>query len=148
VTIAHRFAYRHVGFDLLYLLSAFLALEAGARGALGGALAIGVLRDLGSCGRLGASGVILVLATAGMLSLRDRVYRETVVMDLLLIFVFLLFCGAAEAAGVALGAAGADKKVLLGRALGQALLTTALSPPFFFLFERAGLIERDESLLA
>ena len=146
VAIAHRFRYRLVSFDLLYILAAYLALEASRKGALWGALGIGILRDLASCGRLGGSAVILVVGTAGILSMRDRVYRETVAMDLLLVFAFLLFCGFSEVALVVLAASDADKGVLAGRALGQALLTTALTPLFFLLYERIGLIERDESL--
>ena len=41
-----------------YILVAYLALEASRKGALWGALGIGILRDLASCGRLGGSAVI------------------------------------------------------------------------------------------
>ena len=148
VSVSHRFSYGSLRFDMLYLLAAYLALEASPRGALWSALLIGVLRDLASCGRVGGSAVPLVLATIGMVFIRDRIYREHVLMDILLVFALVAFCGLMRAAGMALLARSAEWGTLAAGAIGQAFVTALLSPVLFFFFERAGLIDRHESVLA
>jgi len=146
--VAHRLSGAFLRFDLLYLLAAFLALEAGEKGALWSALGIGVLRDLGSTGRLGGSAVLLVVAAAALVHLRNRIYREGFVTDVLLVFVFVLFCGMGHAAGTALAGRYAQWGPLLARALGQALITGVLYPPFAYVFDAIGVLERQESVLA
>jgi len=148
VTVAHRFSTESLRFDLLYLLAAYLALEARPEAALVCACAIGILRDLGSGGRLGASAVVMVLGAAGLLVLRDRIYREKIVTDVVLVFGFVLFCGTLRAGGVALASASAGWFALMQYALGQAALTAALAPLFFRLFDRLRVVEREGALLA
>jgi rod shape-determining protein MreD len=144
VCAAYRLSYGILRVDLLYLLAGFLALEAAPANALWSALAIGVLRDLASSARLSASALATVLATAALLAVRDRLYREPVFVDMALLFVYALLAGVVEATAVAI-ADRADWSVLLGCALGQAAFTAALVPVFFFLFERVGLLERKDS---
>jgi len=103
--VAYRYSYGILRVDLLYILAAYLALEASPKGALWSALAIGLLRDLASCARPGTSAAALVTATGALLVLRGRIYRE-------------------------------NWPFLLWSALGQAALTAAFAPLFFFLFER------------
>jgi rod shape-determining protein MreD len=146
--VAHRLSGAFLRFDLLYLLAAFLALEAGEKGALWSALGIGVLRDLGSTGHLGGSAVLLVVATAALLHFRNRIYREAFVTDALLVFTFVLFCGLGHAAGTALVGRYAQWGPLLTRALGQALLTGLLYPPFAYIFDALGLMERRETAMS
>lgn len=148
VTISHRLSYRALRFDLLYLLVAFLALEATPSGALWSALGLGLLRDLGSSGRLGSSAVLMVLGAAGLLDLRGRLFRETALANMLLVFVFVLFCGVVDAGVVAIAERYAQWGTLLGRAMGQALLTAAICPVLFLLYECIGLVERQQSVLA
>ena len=147
VAIAHRLTYRFVRFDLLYLLAAFLALEGSEDGALWSALGIGLLRDLGSSGRLGGSAVLLLLGVAGLVHVRDRIFRETVVTDMLLAFLLVLFCGVGHAMGVALFGRYVQWGMLLVRALGQALITASLYPLLSLVCERIGLLEREEYAL-
>ena len=147
-TVAHRLSGAFVRFDLLYLLAGFLALEANEDGALWAALCIGLLRDLGSAGRLGGSAVLLVLGVAGLVHVRGRIYREVFVTDVLFVFALVLFCGVGHAMGVALVGRYAQWEPLLTRALGQALVTAVLYPPFAHIFDAIGLLEREESVLA
>ena len=142
VTISHRLTYGILHADLLYVLAAFLALEASEEAALWSALGIGLLRDLGSSGRLGGSAVLLVLGAAGLLHVRDRIFREVFVTDMVLVFAFALFCGAGHATGLAVAGRYAQWGALLAGALGQALVTAVLYPVFAFLFERAALLDR------
>ena len=147
VCVAYRFSYGVLRVDLLYALAGFLTLEAAPAGALWSVLAIGVLRDLGSSARIGASALPMVVATASLLPVKDRVNREIVSLEIALLFVYALFGGILEAVGVAL-ASGALWSVLLGYAVGQALLTAALAPALFFVFEWAGLVDKKGALLA
>lgn len=140
VTFVHRFTHRFLRPDVLYLLAIFLALEADFKGALWGAFLLGLLRDLGSCGRLGASALLFVAATWGLLLLRQRLMRESIWPDLVLTFTYVLVCGLAYALGVAVFASGAQIAELMPRALGQAVFTTALSPLFFVGFAKLGVV--------
>jgi len=144
VSVAHRFSYGMLRLDLLYLLCAFLALQVTARGALWSALLLGVLRDLASSGRLGASALVMVLVTSGLLGLRDYFYRDRIVINVVLVLLFVLFCGAGEAAVVALADHAARWGYLLRCALGQAVLTALLSPVLFFFLDLVGLVEEDK----
>jgi len=142
VAVAHRFFYSSVRFDLLYLIAVFIALEAGVRDALWSALWIGLLRDLASVGRLGSSAVLLVLAAAGVLLIRDRVFRESAVMDAAFVFAVVFLCALCDAVWLGLAGHEAAWGTLAGRATGQAAVTAALSPVFFVFFEWIGLVER------
>jgi len=142
VAVAHRLSYGILRFDLLYLLAAYMALEASPRGALGSALFIGLLRDMGSTGPVGAGAVVVVLGVGATLWLRGRVYREMVLTDVVLVFLFVLLCGGLEATGLALLYASAQWGALMGCAFGQAVLTAALCPLMFAAYRRAGVLER------
>ena len=139
VTVVPRFSYRWLHPDLLLLGAAFLALEARFKAALWGALAIGLLRDVGSCALPGLTPLLLVPASAGLYALRERLVRESAWTDLLLTFAYTLGFGAAYAAATAL-LAGGSAAHLARRALGQAIFTTALSPLLFLAFARLRLV--------
>jgi len=140
VTLAHRFTYRFLRPDLLYTIAVFIALEADSRGALCSAFALGILRDLGSSGRLGTSAFLFVLASYGMLWLRERLMRERAWVDMVLVFGYVLVCELAQAAGVALATAWVSADDFMPRALGVAIYTSALSPLLFAAFARLGLV--------
>ncbi|MCK4283165.1 MAG: rod shape-determining protein MreD [Candidatus Brocadiae bacterium] len=141
VTFVHRFSHRFLRPDLLYLLVIFLALEARFEGALWGAFLLGLLRDLGSCGRLGTSALLFVPATWGLLLLREHLLRESAWMDLILTFAYVLGCELVYALGVAAFAPGVQLAELMPLALGQAIFTTALGPLSFAGFARIGIVE-------
>jgi len=144
-TVVHRFSYRFLSFDLLSLLVAFLALEASAKGALCCAMGIGLLRDLASYGRLGGSALIYIAAASGLLFVRGRLFRENIWTDLLLVFLFVCFCGVVQAVGIAIVSPGPQLHALLPSAVGTAALTAAISPLFFYVFERAQIIRAGEA---
>jgi len=141
--VAYRYSYGILRVDLLYILAAYLALEASPKGALWSALAIGLLRDLASCARPGTSAAALVTATGALLVLRGRIYREKPVVDAVLAFIFVLCGGTLQATWLWLATPGANWPFLLWSALGQAALTAAFAPLFFFLFERGRLLDRE-----
>jgi len=144
VGVMHRFSHGWLRLDLLMLLAAYLALEGPPKGALVSALVLGLLRDFASAGRPGASAVVMVLGVLGVLLLRDKVYRHHALMQALYAFGFILFCGLLQALGTFALVRGAALRVLLPGALGQALLTSALSPLMFLVFEHLGLVEKVE----
>jgi rod shape-determining protein MreD len=140
VTIVHRFSYRFLRPDLLCLAAAYLALEASLGGALWSAFGLGILRDLGSAGRLGASPLLLIPASALLFLIRGQLVRESVWADMLLTFAYVLVCGAAHALVSAAFTPGPQAGELMGVALGQAAFTAALSPLFFLAFAKLGLV--------
>jgi rod shape-determining protein MreD len=147
VAFAYRLSYGILRADLVLALAAFLALEAGAPGVVWSAVALGVLRDMASSARPGGS-VVGMLAAAGLaLALRDRVYREKVLADMMLAFLFVLSCGVVRGTGTALFSP-ARWGAMMGHALGQALLTAALCPLLFPVFRRLGLVQKEEHVLA
>lgn len=145
--VVHRFSLGPLRPDLLCALGAFLALEADARRALVGALALGLLVDLGSVGRLGVSALALGAATAGLLALRGRVVRETAWTDMLLTFLYALGYGLLSAAAVRLDEPAARLGELGARVAGQAAFTTALAPLLFIAFWKAGLVRKRSGVL-
>ena len=147
VSVTYRFSYGILRLDSLYLLAAFMALEADLGAALWSALAIGLLRDLASAGRLGGSALVLVPAAAALFAVRDRLWREPVLVDVMLVFAFALFCGAVEGTVVAIVGEAAGWGAMLAQALGQAVVTAALCPLFFALFRLAGVVDAHESVL-
>jgi len=138
--LVHRFESGPVRVDLLMLAAAFLALEADYAPALWGALALGLLRDLGSCGRLGASALVLVPASAALLFVRARLVRDSFWTDLALTFAYLLVCGAAYSLGTALVAPAVPLRAMLLGAAARAAFTTALSPLVFGALTRLGVV--------
>ena len=144
-TVLHRFSHRFLRPDLLLLTAAFLALEASPAGAIGGAFALGLLRDLGSCGRLGTSALILLPATGVLLLLRGHLMRESPWTDLALTFLYVLGVGMAGAVGVFVLSAGGELGALVPRAVGQAAFTTALSPLVFAALARLSIVEKSDA---
>ncbi len=140
VTLAHRLSYRFLRPDLLLLCAAYLALESDFRGALWAALILGLLRDLGSAGPIGASALLMVPAAAGLNSLKEHLVRKSAVMDALLALLYFLSVGVLYAMGTVLTTSGALPRLMLG-ALGQAVYTAALSPLLFAGFDQIGLVE-------
>ena len=138
--LVHRFSYRFLQPDLLYLTAAFLALEADYKGALWGAFALGILRDLGSSGAIGASPLIFIPASMGLLFVRDHIRRDSALTDLLLTFAYVLSGGLVYAVIAGLFGAGHPTDELVAIAFGQALFTAALSPLFFVGFTKIGLV--------
>ena len=141
-TVIHRVTNEWFRPDLLCLAAVFLALEADYKGALVGALALGLLRDLGSCGRLGSSAILMVPAAAGLVLLRENLLRDSLWTDLLLVFLYVAVCGVLAAFGIAATASGSQLVPLLYRALGQATFTTALYPPAFIALDRLHVVRQ------
>ena len=141
-TLAHRFSQRFLRVDLLYVVVVYLALEADFKGALWSAFLVGLLRDLGSCGRLGASALLFVAATWGTLWLRSYLVRESIWTDLVLVFAYVLLCELAYGLGTAALIPAAQAADLLPRALGQAIFTTAISPLLFAGFIKGRVVDK------
>ena len=141
-TVVHRFAYGPLRPDLLLLVAAFAGLEAGPRGALLSAFCLGLLRDLGSAGPLGASALFMVPAAGVLAILRGHLLRDSPWTDLALTFAFVLVVGLAGALLTWLVSAGGALGALLPRAVGQAAFTTALSPLAFAALAWAGMVEK------
>lgn len=147
VTVMHRFAYGILRADLLYLAAVFLALEADFTGAVVGAFAIGLLRDFGSAGSPGASAVLFPPASAALVLIRGHLVRGSVLTDMVLTFSYVLACNLASALGVAFFTAGGRIAELAPVALGQALITAALSPLVFAAFAGMRLVDRSSEAL-
>lgn len=146
-TVVHRFSVGPFRPDLLYLAAVFLALEADYPGALWGAFGIGLLSDLGSCGRLGAGPLLLVPASALLVVLRRYLMRESAWTDLVLTFAYVLAVGLVSAAFVAAFTPGGRIGELTLRALGQAVFTTALSPLVFAALTAVGVVDKSSASL-
>jgi rod shape-determining protein MreD len=139
--LVHRFTYGIMRPDLLCAAAVYLALEAGFTEALWGALLLGLLRDLGSCGRLGASALLFPLAAAGLQSVKGHLVRESFLTDLALTFACVLLYGVADAVATAALTSGPQLGDLLPRAIGQAVFTTALSPLLFAALARVAVVD-------
>jgi rod shape-determining protein MreD len=144
--VVHRFSYHSLRPDLLLIASAYLALEADYRGALWSGFAIGLLRDLGSTGRLGAGALLLVPACAALALLREHLVRESFLTDLVLAGLFLLAFSTGEAALDLAFVRGAGLRLLLAQALGQTAFSIALVPLVFAAMGGAGVVDRSSSL--
>jgi rod shape-determining protein MreD len=141
VSVAHRFFWGPLRFDMLYLLAAFLALEAPEEGTLWAILAIGLVRDLGSGGRPGLNPLTMLPAAVVLMLLSRRIYRDEILSDMVLVFAFVLMADGCQALGTVWLSEGGEAGVLLRYALGEAAVTAALSPFLFYLFDRVGLVE-------
>jgi rod shape-determining protein MreD len=141
-SVAHRFSYGPLRPDLVALLVVYLGLEADIAPALLGAFALGILRDLGSLTPVGLSSLIYLPATAVLLAVRERIFREHALVDMIFAFCFVWGCGTVHALGVAVFLPAARTGALLARALGQATFTAALSPLFFVACTAAGIVDR------
>ena len=125
--LVHRFTHRFLRPDVLCVAAVYLALEAHFRDALWGGF---------------------VLATGGLLFLRDRLMRDSFLTDLILTFAYVLFCGVVHALATAAVTTGPQSAALLERAFGQAAFTTAVGPLFFATFAKLGVVDRSNAALA
>ena len=144
-TVVHRFTHGPLRPDLLLLLAAFVALEADAPAALVCAFCLGLLRDLGSVGPLGASSLVLVPATGVLVMLRSHLLRDSPWTDLVLTFGYVLGVGLVGGLIACLPSAAGELSALPARAGGQAAFTTALSPLVFALLARLGIVRRPDT---
>ncbi len=144
-SVVHRFSYRYLRPDLLLIAAAYLALEADYAGALWCGFAIGLLRDLGSSGRLGLSALLLVPACAVLVLLREHLVRETFLTDLALAGLFILVFSLGEAAADFVFLRGSGAGVLLAQAFGQTAFSIALTPLLFVVLGGFGVVDRSES---
>ena len=144
-TVVHRFSYRSLQPDLLLLAAAYLAMEADFRGALWAALAIGLLRDLGSSGRLGTSALLLVPACAALVVLRERLMRGSFVIDLALAVLFVLTFSIGEAVLSLIFVPGTGLRELLMQALGRTAYSAALTPMLYAGFGAIGIVDRSDA---
>jgi rod shape-determining protein MreD len=143
--VMHRFSTGIWRLDLPLMLAAYMALEAASGPALVCGVLIGLLRDLASQNRLGVSVLVIVPATAAVLLVRDKVYRQHVVTHIVFAFLFVFLCGMLEAAGTWALVRPAHLGVFLKGALGRAVLTSVFAPVGFWLMDLAGLLQRDDS---
>ncbi len=144
-TVVHRFTHGTLRPDLVLLLAAFVALEADAPAALACAFCLGLLRDLGSAGPLGATSLVLVPATGILVMLRSHLLRDSPWTDLALTFGYVLGVGVVGALLAWLPSAGGELSGMLPRAVGQAAFTTALAPLVSALLARAGIVSRSDT---
>ncbi len=140
-TVMHRFSYRFLRPDLLLAAAAFLTLDGDLRTALWGVFIVGLLRDFGSAGALGAAPLAMVPVTALLWHLKTRLVRESPWTDLLLTFAYTLAVGLLWAGGTA-AVTRARLSDLVPLAAGQALFTTALAPFLFALCSGVGIVRR------
>ncbi len=139
--LAQRFSYSFLRVDLLLALAAFLSLEASHRGALGGAFAVGIIRDLGSSGRLGSSALLMLVAAAGTVTLGEYLLRESFWTELLLVALFILAFSVAESV-LGMVCAGTASAPLLRAGLGQAAFTAAVTPLLLPVLHSMRIVER------
>ena len=142
--VLHRFSSEAVAFDLLGLLVAYVALEGTLRTALWTAFAVGVIQDFTSLGPLGLSALLYVPAVLLLVSIRDRLVRESLLIDLPLVFLFVLLSNLARAGFTSLLARGPQMNVLLSRAFALAACTAAAGVLLLPLFHRLGLVSSAE----
>ena len=121
----HRFSSEIVALDLLCLLIAFVALEGTLETALWTAFAVGLVQDLASVGPLGLSALVYIPGAVLLVSARDRLVRNTLLIDLPLVFLFVLLSNLARAGLTSLMNPGPQMQPLSFRAL---TLASALTP--------------------
>jgi len=146
-TVMHRFAFGIFRPDLLYLAAVYLALEADFPSALVGAFALGLLRDFGSIGGLGASALVFLPASAALVLVRDRLMRGPALTDMVLTFLYILACEMVSALAVAVFTPGGRIGALVPLAFGQAAFTMALSPLVFGAFAGLRLVDKSAAAL-
>ncbi|MFW6189925.1 MAG: rod shape-determining protein MreD [Planctomycetota bacterium] len=144
-TVAHRFSLRFVRVDLLFAFGAYVALTAEHRPALLAAIALGLARDFGSAGGLGASALVMVGATAAVVPLREGLVRESPWVDIGLMLLFVAACSAGDALLNGL-VAGASAGWLLRLAAGQAAFTAAVTPLLSAALSALGVVAEGERL--
>lgn len=140
----HRFSYAYIGFDLLLLLAAFMAINASWRGALWSSFFLGVLRDLGSVGRLGSGALALLLPVLLIGIVRERYYRDVMLSDILFSFVFLFSFGVIYSIPVLFLSRGASV-AYLAHAACRSAFSVLLVPPFFGMLHMAGIVDKQKT---
>jgi len=142
--VLHRFSSELVAFDLLCLLVAFVALEGNLQTALWTALAVGFVQDLASVGPLGLSALLYVPCAGLLVVVGGRLVRENLLIDLALVFLFLLASNLARAVIIALLHTGPQMETLVVRAVALAGCSAGAGLLLFPLFDRAGLVRSTE----
>jgi rod shape-determining protein MreD len=137
--IVQRFSVHHIRPDLLLLLAAYVGLEADYRHALPATFLVGLIRDLGTCGRIGASPLLLVPLCAGLIATRDHVLRESFWTDLVLATIFYCAFSVGEALLNILLISQASVRTLAVQGAGQTALTAALTPLLFAMLASIGI---------
>ena len=148
VCLAPRFSYGVLRIDLLMLLAAFLALEAGFTGAVAGVFVVGLVRDLGAGGHLGGSALLFLLTVPPLLVLREYLLRENPLTDWILTAGWLAVTAVLIALTKALFTPGPQAGPLLTATAGQALMTALVAPLVFVLLHRTRIIETREDAFA
>ncbi len=144
-SLMHRYSYGYISFDLIALLAAFLSINVTDRNTLWAVTGLGLLRDLGSAGRLGLSAISFLPALLLVWALKERFDRTTMVSELSLSFLFLLCAGMVYASGTLLLTPGITLS-FFGHAVGRAFFSMLLAPPLFALFTIAGIIETQKTV--
>lgn len=144
-TVLHRFSSHFISFDLLCILVAFVALETSFGAALWTGFAVGLIQDLASAGPFGLGPLLYVSGTALLVLAGDRLMRETFLIDVLLVFTFLLYVNLGRATGASVGSPGPELGVLSTKAIGAAAFSTAAALFLFPVFRRVGLVSPPES---
>lgn len=139
--VMHRFSYGFLRVDLLALLAVFVALEADFRPALRTVFVIGLLRDMGTLGRIGASPLLFVPAAAALMVAREYILRETLWTDMTMTFLWLLAVSVPPALARGAFIEGPQLLSMLKAALGTALCTAIIAPLVFMFLHRAGIVD-------
>ena len=147
VAFVHRISYRVIQFDLVGVFAAYMALEARFDSALAWALAAGLGKSLLSLEPLGLSALLYVIAVFGICGIRGTLVRENPLVNIMLVFVFLIFPAIGRAALLGLVGGSASLAGLLPRAAGLAVCSALVSPFFFSLFDLCSLVQREGAAL-
>lgn len=143
----HRVSYRFIRFDLVGIFAAYMALEARFESSLAWALAAGVGKSLLSMEPLGLSALLYVIAVFGICGIRGSLVRENPLVNVLLVFLFVLFPALLQALVLALLGPGVHLAGLLPRAAGVAACSALVSPFFFAVFDLCSLVRSAGSAL-
>ena len=107
----HRISYRFIQFDLLGIFAAYMALEARFESSLSWALAAGLGKSLLSLEPLGLSGLLYIIAVFAICGIRGSLVRENPLVNVMLVFLFLLFPAVGRALLLEIGRASCRERV-------------------------------------
>ena len=147
VAFVHRLSYRFIRFDLVGVFAGYMALEARFESSLGWALAAGLGKSLLSLEPLGLSALLYVIAVFVICGIRGSLVRENPLVNVFLVFVFLLLPALSHAVVLALLGPGVHLSGSLLRALGVAACSALVSPFFFSVFDLCSLVGPTEATL-
>jgi len=124
--------------EALLALACFAALFArdSAQGLLA-AWMIGLVKDAASAGPLGLHALLFLGAGWVVLQVRQILYRESPVTQLVVAFVATCWVNAAAAVFVSVFVGGIPFGIIVGKTLLSAVLTAALAPPLLFVLTQA-----------